>query len=73
MNLFKELNNDQLDGLAKLSFDLARGSLLLALFPAVELISNPLLTFLRILMSLSLGLVFTYIALILLKAKEYAR
>lgn len=70
MNLIKELNNDQLDGLAKLCFDLAKGSLFLALFPAVEIITNPLLTFFRMLMGLFLGIVFTNIALVLLKVKR---
>lgn len=69
MKILQDLNNDQLDGLASLCFDLSKGSLLLALFPAVEIIAHPVLTFIRILIGLLLGLVFTYTALVLLKYK----
>lgn len=67
--LIGELNNDQLDGLANLCFDLAKGAFFLVLFPAAEIINNRGIVFLRTTIALLLGLVFTYIALVLLKAK----
>lgn len=70
MKLFQQLNNDQLDGLARLCFDLAKAAFLLAIFPAVEVSSSIVISLLKMLIALLLGLVFTYIALVLLKRKE---
>lgn len=69
MRTFQQLNNDQLNGLANLSFDLAKGSLLLALFPAAEVSNNLGIVILRTMVALLLGLVFTYMALVLLRSK----
>ncbi len=73
MIFIKELNNDQLNGLASLCFDLAKGSFLVALFPTVEITTKPFLSFMMMLMGLFLGLVFTYIALLLLRLKEVGK
>lgn len=70
MQVFKELNNNQLQGLANLCFDLSKGSLLLALFPASEAFDNLGMVLLKTIMALLLGLVFTYMALVLLKTKR---
>lgn len=69
IQVFKELNDDQLDGLAKLSFDLARAAFILAILPAPGIPSDPLAGLLKIVLSLFWGLVCTYIALVLLRAK----
>ena len=62
------LNKEQLDGLAKLCFDLAKGGFALAvLAPAT---SSSLATFISGLRGLLIGLALTYLALILLRLKE---
>lgn len=70
IQVFKELNDDQLDGLAKLSFDLARAAFILAILPALSVSDNPGVGILKIALGLFWGLVCTYTALVLLKAKE---
>lgn len=70
MRIFQELNNDQLNGLANLCFDLAKGALFLAFFPASEVYDNFGIIILRTTVALFLGLVFSYIALVLLKLKD---
>lgn len=66
----KQLNRDQLDGLAKFCFDLAKAGLLLALFPTTDLPTKPIVSSLKIISGLIAGIAFTYFALVLLKAKE---
>lgn len=70
MKFFQELNNDQLNGLANLCFDLAKGALFLAFFPASEVYNSFGIVILRTLVALFLGLVFIQIALVLLRAKR---
>lgn len=69
---FSELNNDQLDGLAKLMFDLAKASFIIAFFPSV-LSEDPGIKLFKILLGLFWGLVCTYLALLLLQRKERPR
>lgn len=69
IQIFKELNDDQLDGLANLSFDLARAAFILAILPAPSIPVDPINGILRILLGLFWGLACTYVALVLLKAK----
>lgn len=73
IQIFKELNDDQLDGLANLSFDLARAAFILAILPAPSIPDNPGIGLFKILLGLFWGLVCTYMALILLKAKGRLR
>jgi len=61
-------NKDQLNGLAKLCFDLAKGSFILSTTSPIS--STPADALLSGAKSLLLGLAFTYAALILLKLKE---
>lgn len=68
-----ELNDDQLDGLANLSFDLAKASLVLVFLPFSEITTNLLISVIKMLSGLFLGLVFVYLALVLLKGKERNR
>jgi hypothetical protein len=70
MEIIGELNKDQLDGLAKLCFDLAKASLVIALLPATSIPSNPIFALVKMLIGLVWGLAFTYLALVILKAKE---
>lgn len=70
MNLFRELNRDQLNGLANLSFDLAKGAFAVSLFPAIEFGDNIFLQLLKIVLALLSGLAFTYIAVLLLREKR---
>lgn len=70
MKVFQELNNDQLDGLAKLCFDLAKGSFALAILPSTSIPQDPVVGFVKVLMGLMWGFAFTYIALVLLKYKK---
>lgn len=70
IQIFKDLNDDQLDGLANLSFDLARAAFILAIFPASGIPADPLMGIFKIVLSLFWGLVCTYIALVLLNAKK---
>lgn len=70
MNTLKELNNDQLDGLAKLAFDMARAAFILAILPTPSIPDNPGFGLFKILIGLFWGLACTYVALVLLKAKE---
>ena len=65
-----ELNNDQLDGLAKLCFDLSKGSFLVALFPTPNIPNNPIAQVTNIIVALTAGVAFIYSALVLLKLKE---
>lgn len=69
-NVFSELNNDQLNGLAQLCFDLAKGSFALIIFPADKRFENPIMEIIKTFVLLITGLAFTYIALVLLKLKE---
>lgn len=71
--MFNELNADQLDGLAKLSFDLARAAFILAILPSPSIPDNPGTGLFKILLGLFWGLVCTYMALVLLRAKERLR
>lgn len=68
--MLKELNKDQLDGLAKLCFDLAKGAFLLVFAPYSEITKEPLVATLKMFIGLIGGLAFTYVALVLLKLKE---
>lgn len=68
--ILENFNRDQLNGLAKLCFDLAKGAFLIALFPAPNLQENYILASLKVILGLVVGLAFTYIALVLLKSKE---
>lgn len=71
MNHFlSELNSDQLDGLAKLCFELSKGSFLLALFPTANLLNNPVAQVINIAAGIITGLAFIYSALVILKLKE---
>lgn len=69
MKIIQELNNDQLNGLANLCFDLARAAFILAILPAPEIPDNPVAGLLKILLGLLWGLVCTYVALVLLGMK----
>ncbi|HSW97751.1 MAG TPA: hypothetical protein VLF89_08050 [Candidatus Saccharimonadales bacterium] len=66
---FSELNTDQLDNLAKLCFDLAKGALVFIVIPgsSTEELSVKLT---KIFFSLFAGIAFTYLGLLLLKLKE---
>ncbi|OGH18109.1 MAG: hypothetical protein A3F31_02075 [Candidatus Levybacteria bacterium RIFCSPHIGHO2_12_FULL_38_12] len=68
--MIRELNSDQLGGLAKLCFDLAKAGLLLSLLPSSTLSNNLILSILNIAVGLFIGLAFTYCALILLHLKH---
>lgn len=68
--MIEELNRDQLDGLSKLCFDLAKGAFALILLPVQKLPENPLNEMLKIAIGVFIGLAFTCVALILLKLKE---
>lgn len=68
--MIEELNKDQLDGLSKLCFDLAKGSFALILLPVQKLHDNPLNEITKMAIGLLIGLAFTSAALILLKLKE---
>ncbi len=70
MNLFSTpFNKDQLNGLANLCFDLAKGAFVLALLPAPDIAANPFLRVFNILVELFIGLAFSYAALVLLRIK----
>lgn len=71
--MIKELNKDQLDGLAKLCFDLAKASFVLILLVVQKLSENPIDAIMKISIGLLAGLAFTYAALVLLKLKEKAK
>jgi hypothetical protein len=66
--LLTQLNKDQLDGLAKLSFDIAKGAF------ALVLLSTTGGSFIgRLVMGLTyfgVGLALTYLALVILEVKE---
>lgn len=64
MIFINELNDEQLKGLADLSFDLAKGAFALAVFPIIGG-RKPI----EILAAAMVGVAFTYAALILLKLK----
>lgn len=65
-----KLNNEQLDSLSKLCFDLAKAGYILAFFPT--LIEEDLASqIIKILSGFLIGLVFTYLGLLLLKGKKY--
>lgn len=68
--LLGELNKDQLNGLANLCFDLAKGAFGLALLPTPFIIKEPINGILRMFLAIFVGIVFTYSAIILLKLKE---
>ena len=70
INILHEFNNDQLDGLAKLYFDLARVAFVFAIFPASSVPIDPITGLFKIILGLIWGLACTYFALVLLKAKE---
>lgn len=72
MNLFRELNRDQSDGLANLYFDLAKAAFIIAFLPAAEIGQNTnlIIQISKSLSALILGIVFTYGAMIILKRKE---
>ena len=67
-NLFLgRLNNDQVDNLAKLCFDLAKGAFLIGLFPLASLTPINIVTvILYIVSGLLFGIAFTYVGLLLL-------
>lgn len=67
------LNKDQYDNLAKLCFDMSKGTFFLTITPAVSFPVNPVVIFTKILFGLATGLVFIYCALVLLKMKEQVR
>ena len=69
-NVFSELNRDQLDGLAQLCFDLAKGSFAIILFPTTTYSHNPMLALVKMFAAFIAGLAFTYTALLLLKLKD---
>lgn len=70
LNLFQELDDEQLDGLARLCFDLAKVSFVIALFPTSDIFVEPLISIMKIVIPLFTGLAFTYAALLLLKLKK---
>ena len=70
-NVFSELNRDQLDGLAQLCFDLAKGVFALILLPVSTIFQNPVLSLIKMFFALAAGLAFTYAALVLLKSSMY--
>ena len=65
-----ELNDDQLDGLAKLTFDLARASFILAILPTSFIPENPVVGLFKTLLGLFWVLVCTYLALVILRKKK---
>lgn len=67
--MFQELDKEQLNGLANLCFDLAKGSIALAVLPSFSVQENPLLGFFRIVLGLFWGVVFTWFAMVFLKRK----
>lgn len=71
--MIKKLNKDQLDGLAKLCFDLAKGAFALSILPVTNVTSDPLTEIGKILSGLFLGIALTYLGLIFLKRKEKAK
>lgn len=73
MQLVGELNQDQFDNLAKLCLDLAKGSFAIALLTTPNLRENLTAVVLKIFISLIVGLVFTYLSLVLLKMKELVK
>ena len=66
----RDLNKDQLDGLAKLCFDLAKVVLGVSFVPSTTLYENFQLSLIRIIAGLLIGLAFIYLALVILKLKE---
>lgn len=66
----KHLNHDQLDGLAKLCFDLAKAGFVIALFPINGIGVDPIGNLLKIILGLIGGVAFTYLALLILETKE---
>lgn len=68
-----ELNKDQLDGLAKLCFDLAKGAFALSILPVATLTNNPFIEIGKILLGLFWGIALTCLGLIFLKRKEKAK
>ncbi|OGM30053.1 hypothetical protein A2630_02350 [Candidatus Woesebacteria bacterium RIFCSPHIGHO2_01_FULL_44_10] len=64
-----KLNKEQLDGLAKFNFDLARSAFIVAVLPAPAIPEDKLAP-LKMLVGLFWGLAFTYLALLVLKIKE---
>ena len=67
-----ELNKDQLDNLAKLCFDIAKGLFLVAFAPFIVQFANVNFQIITVSSAMILGLVFTYGGLVLLKLKEKA-
>lgn len=68
--LLRDLNRDQLDGLAKLCFDLAKGAFGLTILAGIDITANLLIGMLKIIVSLFIGIALTYCALVILKVKE---
>lgn len=68
--VLEELNNDQLDGLARLCFDLGKVAFILALFPAPSIPNDPVIAPIKMLIGLFWGLVFVYLALVILRVKR---
>lgn len=66
----QNLNNDQLDGLANLCFDLAKGAIGLAILPSFITYEGVIVILIKVFFGLFWGLVFTYLAMLLLKVKE---
>lgn len=66
----RELNKDQLEALAALCFDLAKGALGLSIIPPLITSENAFVTLLKLMLGLFWGVAFTYVGLLLLKAKR---
>ncbi len=67
----QELNSNQLESLAKLCFDLAKGALLVGIFPATAGWSTQIpFLILSACMGMLAGLAFTYFGLLLLTVKK---
>ena len=67
---FDDLNKDQLDGLAELSFSLAKVVFAFILLPANNIFNNINFEIISKIITTIMGLAFTVLALVILKLKE---
>lgn len=70
MQWFRELDNDQLDGLSKFCLDVSKGALVFAVFSSA---SQSYVESVNKFFSLFLGIVLIFIAMVLLKMKEESK
>jgi hypothetical protein len=69
----RELNKEQLTALSNLSFDLAKGSLLLSFFPFRGATMDIISTIMLSLTALLAGVAFTLVGLVILRLKTRSR